>query len=372
MFRSKTDDFNARDAAGVITKIGTDLSLRRVKRGERLEDIAEYLAIKSIYLYGIELGDLSIMSSKRHVHSYIASYANYLGLDGEAIKDRLLPVINSLEGDKAPSSFWGVAHLDRGSSIVLGASILLGIYAGWSYLGDVARLDLIAPPVTAKAISEPDDAEITAIEAAVAVESSVAVETPVENVDDVAEAFPVEAEKALADLQDQAAEAERTSAQQALADEKLGAEADGTILIATVDNEQATEPLAARQELPANVLATLVAKRGDGATIHEPQNTDARVIVRALDTSWIQISSADRSYIWTRTMQPREMLLVPNRDDLELWAGDASGVEILLDGAVLPTLGPPGTVVRGISLVPESLEAISAGANVEGSAKPTF
>lgn len=366
MFRSKTDDFNAKDAAGVITKIGTDLALRRVKRGERLEDIAEYLGIKSTYLYGIELGDLSIMSSKRHVHSYIASYANYLGLDGEAIKDRLLPVINSLEGDKAPSSFWGGAHLDRGSSIVLGISILLGIYAGWSYLGDVARLDLIAPPVTAKAISEPDDAETTAIEAAVAVE------TPVENVDDVAEAFPIEAEKALADLQDQAAEAERTNAQQALANEKLGAEADRTIQITAVDSEQTTEPLAAKQELPANVLATLVAKRGDGAAIYEPQNTDARVIVRALDTSWIQISSTDRSYIWTRTMQPREMLLVPNRDDLELWAGDASGVEILLDGTVLPTLGRPGTVVRGISLVPESLEAISAGAAVEGSAKPTF
>lgn len=372
MFRSKTDDFDAKDAAGVIAKIGADLARHRAKRGERLEDIAEYLGIKSTYLYGIELGDLSIMSSKHHVHSYIASYANYLGLDGEAIKDRLLPVINSLEGDKAPVGFWAIGHLDRSSSIILGVSCLLGIFAGWSYLGNVARLDLIAPPVTAKVISEADDAEATAIEASVDIEPPAALKTSAESVDDVALAFSKEAEKALADLQDQATEAERIGAEEALANEKLGTKADGTVQIAAVDNEQTTEPLTAKQELPVNVLATLVAERGDGATIHEPQNTDARVIVRALDTSWIQISSADRSYIWTRTMQPREMLLVPNRDDLELWAGDANGVEILLDGTVLPTLGPPGTVVRGISLAPNSLEAISAEATLDGNVKPTF
>ena len=111
--------------------------------------------------------------------------------------------------------------------------------------------------------------------------------------------------------------------------------------------------------MPSNVLATLVAKRG-GAEIFEPENTDARVIVRAINTSWIQVSSQDRSYLWTRTMQPKEMLLVPNRSDLELWAGDASGVEVLLDGTILPPLGPPGTVIRGVSLSPGSLELLSA------------
>lgn len=71
-------------------------------------------------------------------------------------------------------------------------------------------------------------------------------------------------------------------------------------------------------------------------------------------------------------MQPKEMLLVPNREDLELWAGDASGVEILLDGAVLPSLGPAGTVVRGVSLAPGSLESLSAAVNLDENGKPTF
>jgi hypothetical protein len=219
--------------------------------------------------------------------------------------------------------------------VILASSVVLGIITGWLYLGDTARLDLIATPVTAGAVGNIDDGEPTA-------DDQVAGDQAPNVEEEIIEDSLKEAEQALAELEDQLAE------------------------------EQASEQTAAKQEIPANVLATLVAKQRNGAQIYEPENTDARVIVRALDTSWIQVSSADRSYLWTRTMQPQEMLLVPKRDDLELWAGDASGVEILLDGVVLPTIGPPGTVVRGLSLAPTSLEAISQTVGQEGSKRPTF
>ena len=111
-------------------------------------------------------------------------------------------------------------------------------------------------------------------------------------------------------------------------------------------------------ERPVNVLAALVAERGDGAHIYESENTDARVIVRALADVSVQVTSRSRDYVWTRTMKPREMLLVPNRDDLELWTADAAGIEILLDGRVLPPLGQPSTVISGLSLATSSLGAI--------------
>jgi len=372
MFRKNTDALGAGEAKEVMSKIGADLHHIRTQRGERLEDVAEYLGIKSIYLYGIEQGDLSVIPHQRNRRSYTSSYANYMGLDGDAITDRLLPVIQGLESAHASSRFWGFSSLDRNSAVIWASSIALGIVAGWLYLGDTARLDLIAAPMTASAIGKIADGD------------DIADSDSTANGDDLANSDPADdavpdpeqrsasdavddAKRALANLEDQV---EIEQHQKALSTTQENQDASNQSL--AVEREQPSGETASREAIPANVLATLVAEQGNSAQIYEPENTDARVIVRSLDTSWIQVSSEDRSYLWTRTMQPKEMLLVPNREDLELWAGDASSVEILLDGVVLPTFGPPGTVIRGLSLAPASLEAISETVSNEGSSKPTF
>lgn len=371
MFRSKADDTASKDAEHAISRIGAELGRLRVKRGERLEDIADYLGIKPICLYGIEQGDLSVIPSKRDVRSFTSSYANYMGLDGEAIMNRLSPIIQNLEGAKAPSGLFGFSDLDRTSATILAGGLLLGVVTGWWYLSDVAKLDLFATPVTA---NETDAASETGAVSGSDGDDVIVSEAATDDRDKAADPLAKEAEQALAALEDQAALEElNNEAGDVPVTDELGA--NGDVASSQAVNEQAGQAADAtlpKEAVPSNVLATLVAKRGDGAEIYEPENIDARVIVRALDTSWIQVSSRDRSYLWTRTMQPREMLLVPNRGDLELWAGDASGVEILLDGVVLPTLGPPGTVVRGISLAPNSLEALSETVGREGTGKPTF
>ncbi len=355
MFRLRTDDNHSRDAENAISNIGAELRRLRTKRGERLEDIAAYLGVTSIYLYSIEQGDLSVIPSKRDVHTIASRYASYLGLDDEGITGQLSAIISRLGGAKAPSGRRSHSGLDRNAVMILASAVMLGIVAGWSYLGNIATLDLVSGPMTADLFDED----------ATGKEDNIA-----GNVDGVLDERSNDSEQALATRNDQAAEAQagEPSISQPPASNKTGAESQpAPAQAAAVISEEA--PPDPNQARPANVLATLVAERGDGAEIYEPENIDARVIVRALDTSWIQVSSRDRTYLWTRTMQPREMLLVPNRGDLELWAGDASGVEILLDGVVLPALGPPGTVVRGVSLAPETLQAL---ADSEAGGKPTF
>ena len=113
MFLSKTEEIKSKKAEHALGKIGADLQLLRVKRGERLEDIAAYLGIKSIHLYGLEQGDLSTIPNRYKVRSITSSYANYLGLDSDVIKDRLLPAVQNVEGTKAPSGFWSFAEMDR-------------------------------------------------------------------------------------------------------------------------------------------------------------------------------------------------------------------------------------------------------------------
>lgn len=94
---------------------------------------------------------------------------------------------------------------------------------------------------------------------------------------------------------------------------------------------------------------------GDRGEVYEVENTDARVVLRARGRSWIQISSLSGDYLRTRTLEPGDRFLVPNRADLELWTGNAGGLEVILDGAVLGPVGAEGAVVRDLPLDPWSL-----------------
>jgi cytoskeleton protein RodZ len=81
------------------------------------------------------------------------------------------------------------------------------------------------------------------------------------------------------------------------------------------------------------------------------------VILRAREQAWIQISSPAGDYALTRTLEPGEVVTVPNRADLELWTGNAGGLDIIVDGTPVPVLADAGSgsVRRHVSLDPERL-----------------
>jgi cytoskeleton protein RodZ len=107
------------------------------------------------------------------------------------------------------------------------------------------------------------------------------------------------------------------------------------------------------------LLLDSAARSAEGAPqVFERTNTDARVILRARERAWIQVSSPAGDYTFTRTLEPGEAILVPNRPDLELWTGNAAGLEIIVDGG--PVALPPGRMVRrNLSLDPDRLLADS-------------
>jgi cytoskeleton protein RodZ len=98
-----------------------------------------------------------------------------------------------------------------------------------------------------------------------------------------------------------------------------------------------------------------------GPRVYERANADARVILRAREPAWIQVSSPAGDYTFTRTLQPGEAVLVPNRPDLVLWTGNAGGLDILVDGAPVAALAAGGAVRRNVSLDPERLLAAGDG-----------
>ena len=94
---------------------------------------------------------------------------------------------------------------------------------------------------------------------------------------------------------------------------------------------------------------------GPVGPIDEPENRDARVVLRATESSWVRISSPGGDYVRDRTLEPNEVFLVPNRPDLVLWTGNAGGLQVIVDGTVLTPLGTSGAVLKDVSLEPVSL-----------------
>ena len=96
---------------------------------------------------------------------------------------------------------------------------------------------------------------------------------------------------------------------------------------------------------------------GDGYAprIYGRTNTDFRVELRAVEETWIQVEDGDNVVLLTRVLLPGDIYRVPNRDDVSLDTGNAGGLEIRVDGEKVAPLGESGAVVRGVSLVAETL-----------------
>ena len=109
----------------------------------------------------------------------------------------------------------------------------------------------------------------------------------------------------------------------------------------------------------ALLLDAAASGAGGAGEVYERANTDARVILRARDRTWIEVSSPRGDYRFTRTLEPGDALLVPNRSDLVLWTGNAGGLEIMVDGVPVAPLAGGGAVRRNVSLDPGGLSEVS-------------
>ncbi len=95
----------------------------------------------------------------------------------------------------------------------------------------------------------------------------------------------------------------------------------------------------------------------DAPRIYGEANVDARIVLRATDDSWVQVRDADQNVLLTRILRAGDMYRVPNRENLTLLTGNAGALQILVDGELVPALGPVGAVRRDVPLEPEYLRA---------------
>lgn len=90
-------------------------------------------------------------------------------------------------------------------------------------------------------------------------------------------------------------------------------------------------------------------------TVTEPE---ALLVIelRAKSDSWIQVRDGNELLL-TRLLREGEVYQVPGRDGLTLMTGNAGGLEVFVDGELMPPLGDVGAVRRGVPLSAERLRS---------------
>ncbi len=97
-----------------------------------------------------------------------------------------------------------------------------------------------------------------------------------------------------------------------------------------------------------------------GLEEHSPKvygaaNANPRIILRAIQDSWVQVRDSEDSLLLTRLLRAGDSYRVPNRTDLTMLTGNAGGLRIEIDGNSVGTLGPVGKVRRDVALDPARL-----------------
>ncbi len=80
-----------------------------------------------------------------------------------------------------------------------------------------------------------------------------------------------------------------------------------------------------------------------------------RITVRATANTWVEVRRSDKQTVFSRMMQSGEAVDLPVLPGMTLSTGNAGGLELMVDGEVLPPLGPHGAIRRNVALDAETL-----------------
>jgi cytoskeleton protein RodZ len=395
MRRAKAVDHDP--AESLMREVGAQLRQERLRRGEDLDDVAEHLRIKSSYLFALEQGELSAMPGRAYALGFLRSYADHLGFDSEDLISRIKSTVDNLTDQTrlrvrtpAPET-----RLPKTPIVLISLAVIAGIYAGWAYLNRTSR-------VLVETVAEVPDDLRRSVEASPEAldEGSSAGKPAIERASDSAAADAAPAPDLEREPPPGAAGDPGTPPSLAEPPHATPAPEAGpalehpasvagvvppeTLAVQPAAGSRPAQPAAAQPAAPAQTgrdvndppaatgaAAAAIANVGRDAlaladqtagAVQTPQGAESalaepRVIVRAREQAWIQISSPSGDYAFTRTLEPGEVITVPNRADLELWTGNAGGLDIIVDGTPVPVLADAGSgaVRRNVPLDPERL-----------------
>jgi cytoskeleton protein RodZ len=307
---------------------GDVLRTARTARGEDVATVAAKLKMRRDQLEAIESGDYAKLPGRTYVFGFVRTYARYLGLDAEALVQRIKDESAGDADVKAATLVFPEATEERqmlpNGSILIWAMLIAMVIYGITYL------------------TMPDRKSATTAKA----------DQPAVVVED-AKAVAPQTESSIVD-------AWRAATSEPPVTYVAGAE----VLPESNDVEE-PRLLTDDPALPREV-AFEIAQVTDIAVSSAPaQTTGSRVTFKALEATYIQIKDpkqrGGRAVLVSRVLNPGESYEAPNRTGLVMQTGNAGGLQVEVDGRVIGVLGKGGEVITRIPLDPSYfLERIAA------------
>ena len=322
-----------RGAGGGLADVGAMLRDRRVELKQDIDTVARQTHIKVSYLKAIEEGRRRDLPGAAYVIGFVRTYADYLGFDGNRLVDDFHA---QLAGDrKRAQDVQAATEPPRMSIGPVGiAAIVLTLavvsFFAWGYFSDTGNTD------TAATEEAPDVDGEDAVAEGDAAPPDASGEDPADQTAST-ESEPTATADATAPTPDQAAPDPVATATPPVEDQLPPQEADAA-------------PTA--EQDPAQPQGAANAESGEG--------TAGKIVLRAKLESWVQVTNAKSEAIFSRVLRAGETYVVPNEPGLMLTTGNAGGIEIVLDGKKLKSLGSVGLVRRDVPLDPAKLKDGSA------------
>jgi cytoskeleton protein RodZ len=325
---------------------GSDLRAARERLGWALPDVAAMLRIRPSYLEALEMGRLSQLPGNVYALGFLRTYATALGLDAEEVARRFRSEAGEIPRHSELVFPTPVADrgLPAGALILLGLILVGGAYIGWYRLSGEGKLPAeTVIPIPARlatladqALPGPDGRVPVAPEAP-------APAPPPRRTDDNDQFEPRQAASENPLLLPDPAPPPPPPIEE-MHTSIPGATATTAIAMPV------TPPMRRREDAPGTA---------DSSSANtDPAGADGgRVMLRFTGDTWVQVKERGGQALLTKVMKAGDTFAVPSRANLVLNTGNAGRVEIVVDGAVVPAIGGPGSVRKDVSLDPDQLKA---------------
>jgi cytoskeleton protein RodZ len=318
-------------------RAGSDLRAARERLGWDLRDVAAMLRIRPSYLEALESGLLSQLPGNVYALGFLRTYASSLGLDAEEVARRFRAEAGEIPRHSELVFPTPVPErgLPAGALILLGLILVGGAYIGWYRLSGEGRLPaetVIAVPTRLASLAEqalpgPDGR--------------------------VAPPAPPPREAPIVDEGGQFESRQAASENPLLLPDPPPPPPPPleTMRAASIPGATATTAIA----MP---VTPMLRSNPSPAPAIDPANPDgARVLLRFTGDTWVQVKERGGQALVAKVMKAGEAYPVPTRANLVLNTGNAGRIEIMVDGAMVPSIGGSGAVRKDVPLDPDQLKA---------------
>ena len=355
-------------------EVGASLREARIVLGRDVTHVARDLRIRQVYIEAIEAGRFEDLPGLAYQTGFLRAYANYLGLDGAELAERLRTARAGTADRSELQVFSPVdeGHLPTRSVLLLAALLAIAVYGVWYFVanteGDPMERVAALPERFASLLDEEPDAggddpppagpdreepPPTPQPSARAADASSGIETEATVVAIREPSPPPEPDLQAAPPAGATATTE-TGPQPISPSEPPGSgdpAAPEPAETAEAEPETPAQAVAAALPAPPAPPPAIDEQAGDGTG---PADAAAAVpgglVLRAVTDSWIEIRSGSAPPLYSGLLRQGQSYPVPQQQGLTLVTGNAGGLEVLVDGQALPPLGPPGAVMRDIEL----------------------